>query len=311
MRKIILYILILFLVSCQSSEKKFNKFSNSSFVTSKKASELNKYFSYFHKEKLIHSFKINYKLLSKNDNKYNIEISFLKDNYRIKTKIELIGSILSLNEKLFVEINEGIGFISWISEPGYHTKSENSNHKYELHLKIIDLDSGKEYYKGIIYSTKFSISRLAVKYNSFTKSLLYVFNDFSLPDDKYLVYDALKIANNKPLKNQLSPKEIIKQDNSEKRHPKFISGKKDIYLYHTTGDRWGFFEHSGKSNIGISRINKYNSPVEYKVIIDSLAIHPKLVLINDTIFFEVRVEFRNKPDKMKIKKIALKDLDEY
>ena len=86
----------------------------------------------------------------------------------------------------------------------------------------------------------------------------------------------------------------------------FIINDKSLFLYHTSGDRWGSFEHSGKQKIGISKISKNNQPIEYKIISDSFPIDENLILIGDTIFY--RLENTSFYDQMIIKKISINDL---
>ena len=310
MMKLILLCSILLLMACGPLEKK-GKLSNSFLVTGQKADDisniLNSDTTFFSADDT----KIVTNLIKNEGYNNTIEISFITNADTIKDQIERIGSLLSINERIYIDIYQGTAYIAWISEPNYDAQGKNLNHSYELYLKSIDLNTGKEYFNNKIFSTKCCIERLSMRYNPFTTSVLFSYNDFSRADSKYLMYDEIKLENNRPIKNEISPGEIISQDQSEKRFPNFLIDQHKVYLYHSSGDTWGFFAHTGKQQIGISEIDNNNLPVNYKIISDSCAISDRICLFDDTIYFQVRVTHKNKSDEMQIKKVALKDLHDF
>ncbi|WP_131393866.1 hypothetical protein [Gramella sp. KN1008] len=242
-----------------------------------------------------------------------IEISIETSTYVTKTNIELSGSLIGWNNKILVETSKDLAFIAWISEPFSNSNpgpnEMNPNHRFELHLKIIDLPKDEVVFNDMIYSTDCCIDRLSMKYNHINNSILFAYNDFSKPDSEYLMYGFIELADNVPKRKELNPKEIILQDKSEKRWPKFVKNNNDVFLYHTSGDKWSFFEYTGMQQIGISRIDRNNHVTDYRIIADSLPINEELLLIDDTLFY--RVENTRRYDEMLIKKIATKDLVQY
>ena len=298
------------------SEKSGNEklMTHSEIVTGQEAKEINETLHpYPNQLTFLDSFSIDYQYTRKEENDYMVEISFIKHADSIKTKIEKIGYIY--DPSIQIDIHNNIGYICWVSKPNYPNSNNDdfSKMRYDLHFISIDLKTGKEYFNQIIYSKKFSIDRLSMKYNPFTNSILIAYNDFSLSNDHYLMYGAIKLVNNIRLETELSPKEILSQDGSEKRYPQFLIDSKNVYLYNSTGDDWGFFAHTGKSQIGISRINSENKPIDYKVLIDSCEIidEENLVLIRDTIFYTTRCPVKNKPDEFLTKKASMQDLADF
>lgn len=240
-----------------------------------------------------------------------LQLYFLNGNDTIRTKIEISGSLSSLNEMLQFDMCNNMIFIVWVSEPfkPYRFSDNNPKACYELHLKVVDVNTYKEIFNNIIYKTKCCINRLGMMFNPFTQNLLVSYNDFSKSDDEYLMFGSVSLNNILQKKIVFHPVESVLQDNSEKRYPKFIKNDKDIFLYHTSGDRWGMMAYSGKQCVGISKIDKQNHLTGYRIISDSLPVDENILLIGDTVFYKI-----NDPEnqyKTIIKKINLNKLAEY
>lgn len=229
----------------------------------------------------------------------------------VATTIELSGSLMGWADRILVDTHDNLGFITWISEPFYKSNpgSEgiNPNHSIDLYLKTIDLVTKQVLFSDRVYSTKCCIDCLSMIYNPQSRCILFAYNDFSKPNKRNLMYGFLPLERGVPRVQKLNPTAIVLQDKSEKRWPHFLDNNHSIYLSHTTGDNWGFFEHTGMKQIGISSIGRDNRPTDYHVITDSLPINEKLVLHNDTLYYRIE----NIEGQMTIKKVALEDLTKH
>lgn len=259
--------------------------------------------------------KTNYDLVSSVDTNNNIlQIVFPGQNKNLTTEITVSNSVGNyiyagkLGDTILYEQVPDFWLIAWFNEPFYKNEIAgdlNKNHKYELHIIAIEKSSGKKIADEILYTTNCCIDRLDMKYNPYNKSVLYAFNDYGGKDYKVL-YGYISVRNNKIIFTKPYP--LIFKDETEKRQPSFVDNKKSIYLYHTTGDSWGFGGHIGKQQIGIFLVDSLNRPIKYKIINDKFKINDKIVFIRDTIYY--RLEDANEYDKMTIKKIAWEDLKE-
>jgi len=307
MKITVLLIFLPILINCGTNNKNKRQLTKSSIVTGKDT-ELQEHFIYFESYTPQDSIIIKDEALKWDSDDKLDEILFINHSDTIKSKVERTGYTSAIGNNIFVDMYHGIGYISWISEPNYDEFGTNNNHRYELYLKSIDLKTGKDFFNTKIYSTRCCIKRLSMKYNPFTSSVLFSYNDYSKDNSNFLMFGAIKLKNNQPIVKDLSPREILSQDQSEKREPQFLMDKRNVYIYHSSGDNWGFFEHTGIAQIGLSKIDDKNLPYDYKILSDSCAIETRLLLINDSIFYRIRVSNRNKPDEMILKKAALKDL---
>jgi hypothetical protein len=258
----------------------------------------------------------NYDLTSLVDTNNNIlQISLPAKDRMLKTNIAVGNSVGyyiysgRLGDTVLCEQTPSFWFVAWFNEPFYKKEIAgdlNKNHRYELHIRAIEKSSGKNVADEILYATNCCIDRLDIKYNPYTQSVLYAFNDFGGTDDKIL-YGQIYVENNKL--NFRKPYALRFKDETEKRQPAFIDNGRCIYLYHTTGDNWGLLGgHLGTQQIGIFQIGNANKLVSHRTVEDTIGIDEKIILVGDTIFY--RLSNTNENDKMIIRKIAWKDLRE-
>ena len=285
--------------------------TKSDFVSDTMSKSLQGFFTPFRYLTFQDSIKVDFNVVKSEDFNNIIEISFTTPPETIQTKLKRQGGMLHPEENIFVDINKNTAFILWISEPFYNPQGTDPRHGYELFLKGVNLANGQEIFEKKIYSTKCCVDRVSMIYNPSTSSVLIAYNDFSRDDSRYLMYGFIKINENRLPENNFQPVEIITEDNSEKAFPHFIIAGQRIYLYHSAGDRWGFSEHTGKAQIGISDIDKSNIPTNYRILSDSSEIETKLLLQNDTLYYRVRVENENQPDEMRIKRTSINNLEKY
>jgi len=299
------------LTACSFSSNQIGPFTKSNFVSESEKKRVEKYFSSFTNWTFEDSIKVSFDV-TKEANYHNIiTISFSMPTDTIETQINRQGALLDPDDNIFIDVNKNTAFILWLSEPYYNSQNIDARHRFELYLKSVNIYNGKELFKKKIYSTKCCIDRVSMIYNPFTSSILISYNDFSKNDSKYLMYGFIRINGDGLPSNNFEPAEINNQDKSEKRFPHFIIDGQNIYLYHSSGDRWGFFEHSGKAEIGISNINKSNIPINYRLLVDSSSIETKLLLQNDTLYYRVRIENKDKPDEMRIKWTTIDNLEKF
>lgn len=240
-----------------------------------------------------------------------LQLYFFYNGDTVKTQLEISGSLSGMNEFLQFDKYKNFIFIVWVSEPFKPYRFTDNNPKYcnELHLKVIDVNNGQEIFNSILYKTNCCIKRLVMMFNPFNQSLLVAYNDFSKSDDRYLMFGWISL--NIILKNNIVfyPMESLLQDRSEKRYPRFIKNENDIFLYNTSGDRYGMMAYTGKKCLGISKIDKENKLTDYRIISDSLPVGDIILLMGDTVFYSVS-DSKNQY-KTIYKKINLNNLVPY
>jgi hypothetical protein len=255
-----------------------------------------------------------YDLTSSVDTNNNIiQITLPGEKKSIITEMALSNSVGQytyagrLGDTILCDQTPKFWFLAWFNEPFYRNTIEgdlNKYHRYELHVRAIEKSSGKKCADEILYTTDCCIDRLDMKYNPYSQSILYAFNDFGRRDYKVL-YGEITFKEDK-IKFQ-KPIVLNFKDVTEKRQPTFVDNGKSIYLYYTTGDNWGLLSgHVGNQQIGISQVDNENRLVNPKIVKDTLEIDEKIVFVADTVFYRLRDS--NEYDKMTIKKVAWKDI---
>jgi hypothetical protein len=317
-------VIIAFTLTACGFNTQTRSFTNSSFLSENEQNIMMPYFSNIKQLVFNDSIRVNFDVTTSNidylpNDDYFIEISFVTPNNTIKNNLNYRGFIyysptdstyMFIEDEILIDVYNNTAFIAWVSktEPNFETGTESN---YELFLKSIDLMSGKEYFNKKIYSKKFGIDRVSMIYNPFTSSVLFAYSDYSKSNSNHLMYGFVKINENNLPENEFNPIGINRQDEWDKNEPQFLIDKQFVYLYHSTGDNWGLFAHTGKTQIGISKINERNIPVDYRIIADSLEIATKLILHNDTLYYRVRCTKENNPDEMKIKKTTIYELEKF
>jgi hypothetical protein len=217
--------------------------------------------------------------------------------------LNLESKVYNTDGKISIDIYNEVAYLAWIS--GNSEKRIPS----ELHFKSINLKTGKPELEKILHSQKWGIDRLSLIFNPFTSSILISYNDLSKSDNQYLYLGDIAVKNLSKPNTELAPISILNHDGSEKRSPGFIRTSKAVYLYHTSGDTWGLMAHRGQQGIGISLIDKDNSPSGYKTLSDKNTINEEILIINDTVYYQ-HVTGKNHGD-FELKQIALSDLHEF
>lgn len=218
-----------------------------------------------------------------------------RDTLNLKSKVYSSGQ-----GKISVDIYEQFAYLAWVS--GNTEKGIPS----ELHFRVVNLKSGKSEIDKVLRSQKWGIDRLSIKFNPFTNSMLISYNDLSKQDSKYLYLGSFRIKDILNSSIKFEPIQILTQDDSEKRFPKFIRTDKTVYLYHTSGDTWGMMAHRGQQGIGISVIDQDNLPSNYRTLSDKNKISEEILIIKDTVYYQHAVGNNN--GDIEIKRIALSDL---
>ncbi len=222
-------------------------------------------------------------------------------------KEELIIDTLNMEHPVYIsslnlsfDIFNKYLFIAWVSE--------NTEKKIPsvIHIECFDIETGKKMFRHQVYEQRWGIMRLSIIFNPFTNSVLFAYNDFNESDSKYLFFGSLPFNELFALKPELKPVSILNQDHSEKRYPKFIRTDKNIFLYHTSGDTWELLSYRGQQGIGLSHIDKNNTPVDYKTISDRNTINNEILILNDTLYYQHVTGTNN--GYFEIKKIAVKDI---
>jgi hypothetical protein len=258
--------------------------------------------------------EINYKIFYRSDYKISLSSKYLVDslpstkcyvtiensNKKYLDTLEFNSSVFVTSINADIDIYDSKAFVCWVSS------NSDNNKPSEIWVKIVNLKTNKVEFKNKVYTQKWGIERVSICFNPFNNAIHISYNDFSKQDDKYLYFGTLKSENLNDNKFQLFPTSILNQDKSEKRYPKFIRTNNNIFLYNTTGDTWGFFAHTGKQGIGISKIDKSNNPIQYRVLSDSNTINEEIIISKDTIFYQHVIGANN--GEFEVKKIKLNDL---
>jgi hypothetical protein len=249
-----------------------------------------------------------------NNNILQIELP-LKNRGTIKTNIAVSNSVGhyiyngKVGDSALCKQSKDFWFMAWFDEPFYENSVAgpfNKSHRYKLHIRIIE-KNGHQVFDDVLYSSTCCLDRLDIQYNPLTRSLLYAFNDFGGKGYE-IIYGFINIDQNGKGQFRI-PHQIPFKDKFEKRQPIFIRNESGIFLYHTTGDSWELLSgHVGKQGIGIFKINSANQVSEHRVINDESGLDDKILMVRDTIFY--RLLDNHDYNKMTIKKIAWKDLDQ-
>jgi hypothetical protein len=258
-----------------------------------------------------------YDMTSSVDTNVNIiQVTLPQENGQLSTHLSLSKSMGTyvyageITDTLLCEQSKDYWFLAWFNEPFYKPKiagSINKHHRYELHIRAIDKRNGRELLNQMLYTTTCCINSLDMHYNQYTSSLLYAFNDFG-GRNVNLMYGFIKFDNSNNAQVR-KPRPVRFKDDTDKRQPMFIDNGTNAFLYHTTGDSWGFAGQIGKQEIGVFRIDSTNGLTEHKTIFDEEEVNEKILMLKDTVYY--RLGDNNQFDRMTIKKIAWDDLAEY
>lgn len=219
-------------------------------------------------------------------------------NKKFTDTLDFKASVFVTSLNADIDIFNDTAFICWVS--GNPVKQIPST----IWLKIINLRNNKVEYFNKIHMQEWGVERISLIYNPFKQVIHFAYNDFSQPNSTNLYLSSLNAFTINSSGTQLYTQSILNQDKTEKRYPRFIRSGNSIFLYHTSGDNWGFFAHTGIQGIGISRIDKYNNPAEYKILADSNTINEEILLHNDTIFYQHVIGKNNGDYEIKRIKIA-------
>lgn len=229
----------------------------------------------------------NYKITFKSDlNQNNTPsekccISILGPNSIFNDTLDFKSSAFVTSLNADIDIFDHKAYIIWVSE--------NTETTYtKIWLKVVNLKSNNVEFFNSLYQQRWGIERIAIAYNPFNKTIHVAYNDFSKANSRYLYLGTLK-AKGQFLDIDFQPKSILNQDKSEKRYPKFLRTANSMFFYHTSGDTWGLFAHTGKQGIGISQINELNEPSNYRILADTTEINNRILIHNDTVFFELKI----------------------
>lgn len=178
-----------------------------------------------------------YELTSLVDTNINIlQIQLVDKHIEIETKIAVSNSFGhfvysgNLGDTILCEQSPNLWFLAWFDEPFYKSSIEgdlNKNHRYELHIRAIEKSSQNIIADEILYTTECCLDNLDIKYNTYTKSLLFAFNDFGGNDYK-LIYGFIEFNKTNNVKVH-KPVEVTFNDRTEKRQPTFISGNSSFF----------------------------------------------------------------------------------
>lgn len=101
-----------------------------------------------------------------------------------------------LGDTVLCEQSPNHWFLAWFDEPFYKSSvvgNLNENHRYELHIRAIEKGNGNITADETLYTKDCCLDRLDIKYNPYTESLLFAFNDFGGKDYK-LMYGFIEIG---------------------------------------------------------------------------------------------------------------------
>jgi hypothetical protein len=227
-------------------------------------------------------------------------VTLEKNGEKISDTLNQERTVFVNSLNLSFDIYKDQFFIAWIAE------NPDKNIPSSLYIECFDIKTKKKLFQHKVYEQKWGIMRLAVKFDPFTNSVLFAYNDFNEADSKYLFLGSLSLDELMGSNPKLKPVSILNEDQTEKRMPAFIRTDSVLFLYHTSGDTWGAMERTGKQGVGLSRIDKNNMPADYRTIADKNMINEEILILHDTLFYQ-HVIGKNKGE-FDIKKIALRDI---
>ncbi len=321
MYKVLLFLLILTIVnSCQQpqtnigSNERFEKvLPHEDSVLRKQFRQVYGQYVFYNDENIsnridsktfyINNYKVTLSSKYRSDSLADSKCYLTIENNQIKyiDTLDFNSSVYIGSVNADIDIYNDQAFICWVSSD---IEQELPS---EIWLKKVDLKKKQVgFYKNIYSRRRIAIERIALTYNPFNQTIHIAYNDFSEPNDKYLYLGTIEVNNLNDVKFKLSSKSILNHDKWEKRYPKFIRTNNSVFLYNTSGDTWGFFAHTGQQGIGISRIDKNNNAIDYKVLADSNTINQQILIIEDTVFYQHVI--KNNSD-YEIKKAHLKDIN--
>lgn len=159
---------------------------------------------------------------------------------------------------------------------------------YSLNIKVISKETGQEVIERMVLRKGFGIENPAIGYHQKTDSLLFAWNDYNFESSRDLFLGNISVDRLLDSKAHIAYRQVLTEDQWDKRNPYFLKDGNRLYFAHSTGDHWGIASHSGKPGIGVSLINDVFSPTEYSVI-KAKTSAGKIVKIHDAILYYTKL----------------------